>query len=141
MGGRSFRSGPPDDPVAEWLRCGKARRTSEERRVLRRFAAEAVRGTRGDKRQRKLRPAREAARFRHSEARNNEGDSDPGGKQVRAIAGRPEHGEFLRAGPAVTSSALNKLGKDLVVDLCARILGDLDLQAPREGSRTEKKHN
>lgn len=79
--------------------------------------------------------------FRHREVRNNEGDSNPGGKQVRATAARPEHGEFLRAGLVVTSSVLNKLGKDLVVDLCARILRDLDLQAPREGSRTEKKHN
>ena len=59
--------------------------------------------------------------------------SDPGGKQVLATAGRPEHGEFLRAGLVVTSSALN----DLVVELCARILGDFDLEAPREGSRTE----
>lgn len=126
MGRRSFRSGPPDDPVAEWLSCGKARRTSEERRVVRRFAVEAVRGRRD---------------FRHSEARNNEGDSDPGGKQVRATAGRPEYGEFLRAGFVVTSSVLNKLGNGLVVDLCARTLGDLGLQAPREGSRTEKKHN
>ena len=44
VGRRSFRSGLPDDPVAEWLSCGKARRASEERRALRGFAAEAVRG-------------------------------------------------------------------------------------------------
>ena len=120
MGRRSFRSGPPDDPVAEWLSCGKARRTSEERRVLRRFAAEAVRGGRADKRQWKSDWPVRRRDFRHREARNNEGDSDPGGKQVRATAGRPEHGEFLRAGLVVTSSVLNKLGNDLVVDLCAR---------------------
>lgn len=106
--------------------------------VLRRRAREAMKRKCGNGRS--DRPVRRQD-SRQSEARSNEDDSEWGREQVRAALRRAEQEGSFRARLVVASPVLNQFSDGLVRDRCAGIVGKLDLEAPREDRRAEKKHN